>query len=433
MYCGLAKENTLAEEVDKVKCLLDEVRKYSGDNSDFFAPYEMISSGEFLLSGCSLNDKPKMAQNLALFDSDEKMTFLAIPSWNGETTAGNKEFWDTQISLYSDIMKIDPPVNYQEYVNRISSGSSMNRKFKKLVQDSVTCAVYLIDETKKITNETTGSEEKIVITVYFYDHGMGEDSAIYKWLKHTAESFEEEQMEIRLISTGNTTPLADAEYMEKAGVGSDILLSSSGLFHGYNLTDWYTDLTPYMEDDQNYQGVELEGEMKGLAYAVNANEKIQVFTISESSDYKREAFEFCIRALEGQMRKKVRRKLSVYVFIFLIFCTFVSVQVEKITLPQVSVSEAVPGVLMVNGVSTEYEYTIPFTALEKEGDTYFVYYLQETDGRFGKETKTMRMETNVIAQDGVLAALKSKGFYEMIISTNKLLEDKMLVSVQGKK
>lgn len=133
------------------------------------------------------------------------------------------------------------------------------------------------------------------------------------------------------------------------------------------------------------------------------------------------------------MRKKVLRKLSVYVFIFLIFCTFVSVQVEKIILPQVSVSEAVPGVLMVNGVSTEYEYTIPFTALEKEGDTYFVYYLQETDGRFGKETKTMRMETNVIAQDGVLAALKSKGFYEMIIGTNKPLEDKMLVSVQGKK
>lgn len=191
MYCGQEKENALAGEVDKVKCLLDEVRKYSGDNSDFFAPYETISSGEFLLSGCGLKDKSKMAQNLALFDSDEKMAFLAIPSWNGETTAvitqavgininskypkeafalvqsfqstfanssyvlkdfpaaGNKEFWDTQISLYSDIMKIDPPVNYQEYVNRISSGSSMNRKFKKLVQDSVTCAVYSIDETKK--------------------------------------------------------------------------------------------------------------------------------------------------------------------------------------------------------------------------------------------------------------------------------------------
>lgn len=133
------------------------------------------------------------------------------------------------------------------------------------------------------------------------------------------------------------------------------------------------------------------------------------------------------------MRKKIGRKLSVYVFVFLLFCTVVSVQVEKLVLPQVTVSEAVPGILTIDGISTEYDYTIPLAALEKEEESYFVYYLQEMDGRFGKEERIMRMETNVVAQDGTLAALKSQGFYKIVISSNKPLEDKMVVMVQNEK
>lgn len=130
------------------------------------------------------------------------------------------------------------------------------------------------------------------------------------------------------------------------------------------------------------------------------------------------------------MRKKILRKFSVYVFIFLIFCTLASVQVEKLLLPQVVVSEAVPGTLNINGTEMDYEYTIPFSALEKSGESYFVYYLREMNGRFGKEYRVMLMEIDVIAQDGVRAALKSQGFYEMVIDTNKALADNMTVMVQ---
>lgn len=300
-HCVLEKENTLevsAAELDELERLLDEVREHSGDNGAFFAPYERISSGDFLLSGCSLADKAKMAQNLALFDQDQEICFLELPSWDGKTTAVitqavginsaskypeeasalvqafqttfansayslndfpavvNKEFWDTQLSSYFDTMKIDPLAEYEEQMNHISSGGSLNRKWKKTVQGAVTDAVYPKYEMDawSESKEGTDPEERTVITVYFYDHGMGMESVIYEWLSHAAASFEESTVEIQLISTACTTPLVDAEYMEKAGIGPDILLASAGYFRGYNLIDWYTDLTPYLEQYPNLQG-----------------------------------------------------------------------------------------------------------------------------------------------------------------------------------
>lgn len=130
------------------------------------------------------------------------------------------------------------------------------------------------------------------------------------------------------------------------------------------------------------------------------------------------------------MRQKIIRWISVVLFAFLLFCTFASVQVQKMLLPQVITSEPAPGNVRVDGVETAYEYTIPYSALEQIGEDYYVYYVLERDGRFGKEQQTMRMGVNVAAQDGITAALTSPGYGEMVIQTNQPLQDGMRVMAE---
>lgn len=123
------------------------------------------------------------------------------------------------------------------------------------------------------------------------------------------------------------------------------------------------------------------------------------------------------------MRQKMIRRLSVYLLVFLLLCTLASVQVQRMLLPQVTVAEPMPGKVVVEGVEAAYDYTIPFSALEWGGDGYYVYYVMEWEGRFGKEQSVMKMGVNVEAQDGVTAALDSKGYGEMVVQTNQPLED----------
>lgn len=132
------------------------------------------------------------------------------------------------------------------------------------------------------------------------------------------------------------------------------------------------------------------------------------------------------------MRKKIIWNISAGLFIFLVLCTFAAIQVEKLVLPQVEASEAVPGTVIVDGAETAYDYTIPISALELCGEDYFVYCLQEWDGQFGKELSVMRVRIGVIAQDGVTAALSSPGYGRMVVRTNKPLEDGSQVILQSR-
>lgn len=129
------------------------------------------------------------------------------------------------------------------------------------------------------------------------------------------------------------------------------------------------------------------------------------------------------------MRKKIIGRISVYLFVFLLLCTVASTQVRKLTLPQVEVAEPGPGTVMVDGVETAYDYTLPFSALEQDGENYCLYYLQESDGRFGKEQSVMRMGVGVEAQDGVTAALSSMGYGRAVVRTNRPLTDGAQVMV----
>lgn len=131
------------------------------------------------------------------------------------------------------------------------------------------------------------------------------------------------------------------------------------------------------------------------------------------------------------MRKKIIGRISLYLFVFLLLCTFASIQVQKMTLPQVEVSDPAPGTVAVDGTETPYDYTLPLSALEAEGEDYYVYYLQEFEGRFGKEQSVMRMGVRVEAQDGVTAALTSPGYGKTVVRTNKPLEDGMRVMVSS--
>lgn len=127
------------------------------------------------------------------------------------------------------------------------------------------------------------------------------------------------------------------------------------------------------------------------------------------------------------MRKKCVWRITVCLYVFLVLCTLASIQVQRLILPQVEVAQAMPGTVRVEGMEVSRDYTIPITALEKCGEDYAVYYLQERDGRFGKEQYVMRMGIQVTERDDHTAALSSQGYGKIVVRTNRPLADGMRV------
>ena len=67
------------------------------------------------------------------------------------------------------------------------------------------------------------------------------------------------------------------------------------------MSKWYLDLSQ-LAQGQDLPLTEISGEEKGLAYGISeAKETSYVFAISESSPYKEEAFDFCVKALESSL------------------------------------------------------------------------------------------------------------------------------------
>lgn len=123
------------------------------------------------------------------------------------------------------------------------------------------------------------------------------------------------------------------------------------------------------------------------------------------------------------MRKKSIWMISAWVYGLLALCTLASIQVQRLILPQVQTAEAGPGTVRAEEEERPYNYTIPFSALERDGDDYAVYYLQEREGRFGREKYVLRMGVRVVDQDGVTAALASQGYGEIVVGVDKPLRD----------
>ena len=130
------------------------------------------------------------------------------------------------------------------------------------------------------------------------------------------------------------------------------------------------------------------------------------------------------------MRKKIIRKTAEYLFLLLLFCTVVSAKIERIRLPQVTVSALKPGTVVADGEEEQYEYTVPVSALRLEGERYWVYALGERDGKFGKEQYVQLFPAEVLAQDEERAALRASLFDEIVVEADRTLEDGAQVMVQ---
>lgn len=127
------------------------------------------------------------------------------------------------------------------------------------------------------------------------------------------------------------------------------------------------------------------------------------------------------------MRKKVIRLITVHLFLFLLLCTLFSCQVQRMLLPQVKLTSAVPGTVLTDGGAQQYDYTVPVSALQWEGDGYRIFYVSTEQGRFGEEQVVYGFPVEVLAQDGTTAALKKCMFDAVVGQTDKVLSDGMRV------
>lgn len=129
------------------------------------------------------------------------------------------------------------------------------------------------------------------------------------------------------------------------------------------------------------------------------------------------------------MRKKVIRRVAGHLFVFLALCTLLSCQVQRMRLPQVRLVSVGPGTVMVDGKEQPYEYTVPASALQWEGEVCRLFYVTAKQGQFGEELVAYGIPVKIIARDGTTAALEKSMFEVVVGQSNKLLSDGMRVMI----
>ncbi len=335
-------------ETNDLNTLLEEVRLRSGERSDFFSPQEALSTGECLLSGCSLTDKIRMSHNLSLLDPEE-VVFLNLPSWDGEirpvisqsfavnaNTAYPEEAkafvkgaagavskayingfpavrdgnaWRNQLdslSILTSCLYLD------EYASRsadISQTSGCSRSLLSCIKEAEGSALFeKRDAEDTPTEEESG--EKEVITVAFYNYGLEEADARYRWLKSAAEEMESENLHIQLMPMATIGLVLEAEQMELVHAGPDIILETADPMNGQGLARWYADLSK-LSKESGLPLAEIDGEPKGLVYGIRKNKELQEsFLISEASLHKEEALAFCLSAMENSLYQETMEELG---------------------------------------------------------------------------------------------------------------------------
>lgn len=335
-------------ETDRLQTLLAETRQRSGNGSSFFAPYEALSSGASMLSGCMLTNKSKAAQNMALFEDEKDLVFFSIPSRDGavramitqsvavnantrypaEATAllrafqGNYVSGDGSIYLTDDFPasgvtrcwknQLKTSAVWAEYTYKMLCGEEKDvlslsgeasKAFRECTQKAVTDAAF----RNQCSDENGHADvpEKQVLTVSYGDWGLGEDYPLYQWLSAAAKSYSNEHLHVQLIprDTAHNSAVVDAKKMEMVDAGADIFLGVKEVlemdFDGAPLGECYADLTPYLQGaEKALPVVKVLEKDRGLAYGTEEESgDTSVFVISESSTLKEEAFGFCAAAL----------------------------------------------------------------------------------------------------------------------------------------
>lgn len=131
-------------------------------------------------------------------------------------------------------------------------------------------------------------------------------------------------------------------------------------------------------------------------------------------------------------RKCWIRRVSLGLFLLLVFCTFASAEVKKLRFPQVTTGMAEAGIIQQDGRKVEYEYTVPLSALFTSELGYQVFAVFPQHTRFGISYSVLGIPTEVLAMDEERAALDSALGMELVLSSDRLLISEMEVMVCNK-
>ena len=79
--------------------------------------------------------------------------------------------------------------------------------------------------------------------------------------------------------------------------------------------------------------------------------------------------------------------------------------------------------------TTDYDYTVPVSALSRRGDSYVVYTIETTQGVFSDEQTAQEWPVTVLDRDGVRAAVSTGRYGEVVTYASKPLASRMRVAV----
>lgn len=353
-YCMPQEDEPAGNDLAELEELLQEVRKLSGQSDGFFSPYEKLSSGECLLSGCALESIQKMSQNLGMLDKEKTVSFMPIPSWDGEIRAvithsaavnvntdypaetaalvrmfresyindgiirekylpadGEKESWSSVLAGSSS----SESEIYGKKGRSISSSDKLSRDFKKFTWGSITDAVFQF--TPSVYKNGMGyvdvPDEKEVLTVIFEDRGMGTAYPIYQWLQNTVEECRDtQQLHIELIGIPMESLIFSMGWESSC---ADIVLCWDGIFRQESVRSdvepYFSDLAPFLSDEaENLSVIQTgDGKIKGIVFGYQSIDESKasigrIFSVTEQCERKEQAVDFCLAALQNELYKE---------------------------------------------------------------------------------------------------------------------------------
>ena len=244
----------------------------SGEDSSFFLPYQALSGGQCLLSGCGKENFYQLIQNLILTEDPSQFSFLFVPNQDGEVLAevsraagvnqnsknpkaalaalyglekAYSSLWgaedlssgaggDETYALISNANITALYSCYQDYAlqkNTSSFGVGWCTQFLEQIESETAGAVL---KSQTLSSEDSDSGESLtsrpVVTVLYNGNGMGtsEEAPLNGWLVPAAKAQEsEKESYVQLIPGFFEEEFLTSQFaeMEKSQAAPDLLIA----------------------------------------------------------------------------------------------------------------------------------------------------------------------------------------------------------------
>jgi len=131
--------------------------------------------------------------------------------------------------------------------------------------------------------------------------------------------------------------------------------------------------------------------------------------------------------------KKILYIFTAGIFVFLVFCTFLSIYISNKIQPVVEVINPVRMSLKIAGNPENYNTVIPLVAIILGAeDRKYVYVIKQRQGLFGIENYAKLIEVEVIAGDGKYVAIDDliiSNSDDVVLSSSKYITSGEIVKV----